>query len=124
MVNQGKKLIEIDLNQFKLRILLKDRTELTLHFNSPSRRFYLSVIALVVSEMKKMCEIRSIPLEEHLHLLALLNETVGAKAGSSDKQSLLPRIYRKWKNALPDLENASLFKVLGKKKEYSDASAL
>jgi len=29
---------------------------------------------------------------------------------------LLPRIYRKWKNALPDLEGAPLFKVLGKRK--------
>ena len=45
--------ITIDLNQFKLRIELKNRIELTLHFNSPSRRFYLSVIALVVNEMKR-----------------------------------------------------------------------
>lgn len=81
MLKKGKELVRIDLNQFKLHILLKNRTELTLHFNSSSRKFYLSVIALVVSEMKKSGRIRSIPLEEHLPLLALLNETVGAKAG-------------------------------------------
>jgi adenylate cyclase len=103
-----------------LHLHLKGRTQFTLHFNSPSRSFYLSVIALVVNEMKKLGKIKSIPLQEHLDLLALLNESVGDAAGSSDKENLLPRIYRKWKNALPNLEEAPLFKVLGKKKEEED----
>jgi TolB-like protein len=51
----------------------------------------------------------------------LCNETVGGSAGSSNREHLLPRIYRKWKDALPDLENAPLFKVLGRKKEFDDA---
>ena len=88
--------ITIDLNQFKLHIELKNRIELTLHFNSPSRRFYLSVIALVVNEMKRQGKITSIPLEGHHDLLALLNETIGGSAGSSEKENLLSRIYRKW----------------------------
>ena len=112
--------IRIDLNQFKLHISLKNKIELTLHFDSPSRRFYLSLIAFVVNEMKKLGKITSIPLEDHLDLLALLNETVGGLAGSSDKENLLPRIYRKWKDALPNLEDAPLFKVLGRKKEYEE----
>jgi len=116
----AKQPIRIDLNQFKLHIDLKNKIELTLHFNSPSRRFYLSVIAFVVNEMKKRGKITSIPLEEHLDLLALLNESVGGSAGSSDKENLLPRIYRKWKDALPNLEDAPLFKVLGRKKEYDE----
>jgi TolB-like protein len=112
--------IRIDLNQFKLHIALKEELEATLHFNSPSRQFYLSVIALAVHEMKKRGRITSIPLEEHLDLLALLNETVGGSAGSSEKEHLLARIYRKWKDALPDLEDAPLFKVLGRKRSYDD----
>ena len=112
--------ITIDLNQFKLHIELKNRIELTLHFNSPSRRFYLSVIAFVVNEMKRQGKITSIPLEGHHDLLALLNETVGGSAGSSDKENLLPRIYRKWQHALPNLEEAPLFKVLGRKKGYEE----
>jgi len=112
--------MRIDLNEFKLHIRLKNKTALTLHFNSPSRMFYLSVIAFVVNEMKKLGKITSIPLEHHLDLLALLNETVGGSAGSSDKENLLSRIYKKWKDALPDLEEAPLFKVLGRKKEYDD----
>lgn len=112
--------IKIDLNQFKLYIHLKHKTEMTLHFDSPSRRFYLSVIAFVLNEMKKLGKITSIPLEEQSALLALLNETGGGSAGSSDKENLLPRIYRKWKDALPDLENGPLFKVIGRKKELED----
>ncbi len=122
MVESSRPSIQIDLNEFKLHLHLKGRTQLTLHFNSPSRRFYLSVIALVVHEMKRSGKIKSIPLQEHLDLLVLLNETIGGAAGSSDKENLLPRIYKKWKDALPNLEEAPLFKVLGRKKEEGDGA--
>jgi len=122
MVESSRPSIQIDLNEFKLHLHLKGRTQLTLHFNSPSRRFYLSVIALAVNEMKKLDKIKSIPLQEHLDLLVLLNETIGGAAGSSDKENLLPRIYKKWKDALPNLEEAPLFKVLGRKKEEGDGA--
>ncbi|MGD9033607.1 MAG: tetratricopeptide repeat protein [Desulfobacteraceae bacterium] len=120
MLEKGKALIEIDLNRFKIHIRKEDRTELSLHFDSPSRRFYLSVIALVVNEMKNLGKVTSIPLESHYDTLALLNETVGGRAGSSDRKNLLRRIYRKWKDALPDLEHAPLFTIPGRRKEYGD----
>ncbi len=122
MAENSRASIQIDLNEFKLHLYFKGRTQLTLHFNSPSRRFYLSVIALAVNEMKRLGKIRPIPLKEHIDLLVLLNETVGGAAGSSDKENLLPRIYKKWKDALPNLEEAPLFKVLGKKKEEGDGA--
>ncbi len=121
MVQKDKALIRIDLNHFKMHINLPERLEVSLHFTSPSRKFYLSLVALIVHEMKKHGKIVSIPLEEHHHVLALLNETIGESAGVSDSEHLLPRIYRKWKDALPDLEHAPLFRVLGRKKEYEDA---
>jgi TolB-like protein len=120
MVEQSTKSVRIDLNQFKLQLYLKPEVELTLHFDTPSRQFYLSVIGLVIHEMKKRGRITSIPLQNQLETLALLNKTVGASAGSSKKEHLLPRIYRKWKDALPDLENAPLFKVVGRKKRYDE----
>jgi adenylate cyclase len=119
-INTKSHPITIDLNEFKLHIALKDKNELTLHFNSSSRRFYLTVIAFVVNEMKKLGKITSISLEGHQDLLALLNKTIGEAAGSSEKEHLLPRIYRKWKDILPNLEEAPLFKVLGKRKEYDE----
>jgi TolB-like protein/Tfp pilus assembly protein PilF len=120
MAENTKHPIRIDLNAFKLHIDLKNKITLTIHFNSPSRKFYLSLIALVVNEMKKLRKITSIPLGEHLDLLVLLNESVGGSAGSSDKENLLPRIYRKWQHTLPNLEDAPLFKVLGRKKKYDE----
>ena len=97
------------------------RLDVSLHFTSPSRQFYLSLIALLVQEMKRLGRITSIPLDEHHQILAVLNETVGGAAGSSNSEQLLPRIYRKWKDALPNLEHAPLFRVLGRSKEYEDA---
>jgi len=122
MVGNSGSSIQIDLNEFKLCLQLKGRNQFTLHFNSPSRSFYLSVIALVINEMKKMGKIKSIPLQEHLDLLILLNESIGSAAGSSEKENLLSRIYRKWKDALPNLEEAPLFRVLGRKKEEGDGT--
>lgn len=121
MVESDVKSMMIDLNQFKLYLYLKPGVKLTLHFDSPSRRFYLSVIGLVVHEMKKRGKLTTIPLQDYLYALELLNQTVGATAGSSKKEYLLPRIYRKWKDALPDLEKAPLFKVVGKKKRYDES---
>jgi TolB-like protein len=117
MEERAKQSIRLDLTQFKLHIHLNPKAEVTLHFDSPSRRFYLSVIALVINEMKRLGHITSIPLEAHTDQLILLNKTVGGSAGSSERENLIPRIYRKWKDALPDLENAPLFKVVGRKKE-------
>jgi adenylate cyclase len=114
--NNGSSLL-IDLVEFNLAIDLKGKRPVSLHFNTPSRKFYLSLIALVVVEMKKKGKVIPISLAEHLDLLALINETVGGSAGSSERENLLPRIYRKWKHALPNLEEAPLFKVLGRRKE-------
>jgi eukaryotic-like serine/threonine-protein kinase len=125
---QGQKMAQsdsarltIDLDRFKLHLNLPGQNPFSLHFDTPSRRFYLSVIALVVEEMRKNRGMGSVPLEKHAEVLALLNETVGEGAGSSTKKSLFPRIYSKWKAALPDLENAPLFKVIGVKKGYDEA---
>ena len=115
MEERAKPSVRIDLVQFKLHVRFTSNTEVTLLFDSPSRRFYLSVVALVLYEMKRLGKITSVPLEAHTDQLNLLNETIGDSLGASE--NLIPRIYRKWKDALPDLENAPLFKVAGRKKE-------
>ena len=122
MVENSTPSIQIDLNEFKLHLRLKNKAPLTLHFDSPSRRFYLSLIALIVQEMKKAGKIKSISLQEHFDLLVLLNESIGGAAGSSNRVNLFHRIYTKWKVALPNLEEAPLFKVLGRKKKETDGA--
>jgi len=115
------KKLTIDLDQFKLYLHGGRDMDICLHFDSPSRRFYLTVIALIVNEMKRLNRVEPVSLSAHHEILSLLNETVGATAGSSKKQKLIPRIYKKWKSALPDLENAPLFRIPGKKKSYEDS---
>jgi adenylate cyclase len=122
MVENSNPSIQIDLNEFKLHLHFKNKTPLTLHFNTLSRKFYLSLIALVVYEMKNAGKIRTISMQDHFDLLVLLNESIGGFAGSSNRASLFRRIYTKWKDALPNLEEAPLFKVLGRKKGEADGS--
>ncbi len=93
---------------------------MTLLFDTPSRRFYLSLMAFVAERMKQAGGVSFLPLSQHVEILSLLNETVGKSAGSSKKKHMLPRIYQKWKNALPDLEGAPLFKVLARKREFDE----
>ncbi|MDW7710357.1 MAG: hypothetical protein SCH98_07755 [Deferrisomatales bacterium] len=114
MAAESAQPIRIDLSSDKLHACLRPGHSVTFHFNTPSRRFYLALIAFLVICMKRAGKIAWVPLQEHLDVLALLNETVGGSAGSSDAASLLGRIYRKWKGALPDLQNAPLFRVLGR----------
>ncbi|HWU38262.1 MAG TPA: hypothetical protein VN203_11510 [Candidatus Acidoferrum sp.] len=72
-----------DLTQFKFHLELAPTHGLTLHFNSPSRRFRLGVIALVVIEMKRQGKLASIPLKGHHAVLALLNDRKGLLLGPS-----------------------------------------
>ena len=122
MVHSSSSPIIIDLDHFKLYLDTQGTRKLTLHFDTPSRRFYLSVIALVVEQMREKGIDATVPLRDHTEVLALLNETVGGGAGSSKEKQLLSRVYKKWKSILPDLENAPLFLVMGKSKDYGDAS--
>ncbi|MCB2171095.1 MAG: hypothetical protein KQI78_25845, partial [Deltaproteobacteria bacterium] len=122
MAHSDRPRLTIDLNQFKLHLSLPDRNPFTLHFDTPSRRFYLSVIALVIEQMRRGNPDATVPLKDHAAVLALLNETVGGGAGSSNWSKLIGRIYRKWKEALPNLEGAPLFNVIGCKKEFDEGA--
>jgi hypothetical protein len=60
MVEISNPSLRIDLNEFKLHLFFKNKTPLTLHFDTLSRKFYLSLIALVIIEMKKAGKIKTI----------------------------------------------------------------
>ncbi len=51
MVIREEAPIQIDLEQFKLHVNIPGRMVLSLQFDTPSRRFYLSLMALVVDRM-------------------------------------------------------------------------
>jgi len=46
--------IKFDLGAYKILLQFHGKKEpLVIHFDTPSRRFYFSIIALIVNEMKK-----------------------------------------------------------------------
>jgi len=53
MVNSADVPLQIDLEQYKLHVNIPGGMALSLQFDTPSRRFYLSVMALVVDRMKQ-----------------------------------------------------------------------
>lgn len=119
MEGEKQKMIIINLDEYKLYMKKRPKIEFILQFQSPSRKFYLGLIALVIIEMKRENKITFIKLERYSEEIILLNETVGELAGSSEIKKLLRRIYRKWKGFLSDLENAPLFNIhWGKKVKY------
>jgi len=106
------KAIEIDLNIYKIILRFPGSKEpLVLHFDTPSRKFYLSVIALIINEMKKQGEPRFIHIRKYKNELKLLDEFLSSKHTSKDLDSLLAKLRVAWRNRLPDLETATLFKV-------------
>ncbi|MBT8351833.1 MAG: hypothetical protein KJO26_11460, partial [Deltaproteobacteria bacterium] len=106
------KAIEIDLNIYKIILRFSGPKEpLVLHFDTPSRRFYLSIIALIINEMKKHAEPRFIHIRKYKNELKLLDEFLSGKHTSKDLDSLLAKLRVAWRNRLPDLETATLFKV-------------
>ena len=83
--NMADNKLTIDLDQFKLYLHGGRQMDICLHFDSPSRRFYLTVIALIVNEMKRLNRVMPVSLNALHETLSLLNETVGSYAGSSKK---------------------------------------
>jgi len=81
------------------------------------------VIAFVVNEMKRLGKITSIPLEGHHDLLALLNETIGGSAGSSETETLLSRIYRNGNMPSPTLKRPHFSWFLEGKRDMKKGSA-
>jgi adenylate cyclase len=107
------KTIEIDLNVYKIILQFHGRKEpLVVHFDTPSRRFYFSVIALIINEMKMQCKPGFIHIHKYKKELKLLDESLSGKHASKHMDGMLGKIRMAWRHRLPDLETATLFKVL------------
>ena len=105
--------IQIDLDVYKIILQFHDKEEhLVIHFDTPSRRFYFSVIALIINEMKKQGEPGFIHIHKYKEELKLLDESLSGKHASKNMEGLLGKIRVAWRHRLPDLETASLFKLI------------
>jgi TolB-like protein len=105
--------IELDLETYKALLQFQDQEEpLLLHFDTPSRRFYFSLIALVVTEMKNLGKPGFIHIRKHEKILRLLDNSLAGQHASKTVDGMWGKISQAWHHRLPDLEKAAHFKVL------------
>jgi len=104
--------IELNLESFKLLFNFQgDQEPLVIHFDTPARRFYFSVIALVVKEMKNLEKPGFIYIRKHEKTLRLLDNALSGSHTSTTIDNMWEKIKKAWRERLPDLESAALFKI-------------
>jgi TolB-like protein/Tfp pilus assembly protein PilF len=105
--------IELDLDTYKILLHFQNQEEpLLLYFDTPSRRFYFSLIALVVTEMKNLGKSGFIHIRKHEKILRLLDNSLAGQHASKTVDGMWGKINQAWHHRLPDLERAAHFKVL------------
>jgi TolB-like protein len=105
--------IHCDLAEYKITLEFPgDKAPLVVHFDTPSRRFYFSIIALIITEMKKQEVPGFVHMPRHKDILRLLDKSLSGKKASEHAEGMWAKINMAWRNRLPDLEAAALFKVL------------
>ncbi|MEE9550532.1 MAG: hypothetical protein V3W08_09070, partial [Candidatus Binatia bacterium] len=105
--------IELDLSAYKVLLHFQDHEDpLVIHFDTPARRFYFSLIALVISEMKNLGKPGFIHIRKHEKTLRLLDNALAGQHASKTAHGMWEKIRTAWHYRLPDLEQAVQFKVL------------
>jgi TolB-like protein/cytochrome c-type biogenesis protein CcmH/NrfG len=105
--------IKLDLGTYKILLHFQDRKHpFVIHFDKPARRFYFSLIALVVTEMKSLDKPEFIYIRKHEKTLKLLDNSLAGQSASKTAKGMWDKIRKAWRYILPDLETAALFKVL------------
>ena len=105
--------IDCDLAAYKITLQFHDKKEpLIVHFDTPSRRFHFSIIALIIIEMKKTDKPAYIHIRKYQKLLERIDKGLSGKHASKHVEGIWAKINMAWRHRLPDLEAAALFKVL------------
>jgi TolB-like protein len=105
--------IECDLAAYKITLQFRGKKEpLIVQFDTPSRRFHFSIIALIINEMKKKGNPAYIHIRKYQKVLEQLDKGLAGKHASKHIEGMWAKINMAWRHRLPDLEAAALFKVL------------
>jgi TolB-like protein/Flp pilus assembly protein TadD len=105
--------IKLDLRTYKVLLHFQNRKDpLVIHFDKPARRFYFSLIALVVTEMKNLEKPEFIYIRKHEKTLKLLDNSLAGQNASKTVKGMWDKVRKAWRHRLPDLETAVFFKVL------------
>lgn len=108
--------IDLDLAVYSIQLNFKDNTKpLSISFDTPSRKFYFSIIVLVVNEMKNSQKHSFIHIRKHEKILRLLDRSLGGmQYRSKTGKAMWDKIRKAWRYSLPDLEAATHFKILNR----------
>ena len=105
--------IEFDLFNFKITLQIHgSRDPLVVQFDTPSRRFHFSVIALIVHEMKKKGQPDFIHIRKYKDILQRFDQALSGTHKSKNLEGMWAKINMAWRHRLPDLETAACFKIL------------
>jgi len=105
--------IQCDLDAYKITLRIHGRnTPLVVHFDTPSRRFYFSIIVLISIEMKKKGRQGFVHIRRYQEILTVLDRSLSGRNASKNADAMWAKINMAWRHRLPDLESAALFKVL------------
>ena len=105
--------VRCDLDAYKITLQFHgSESPLVVHFDTPSRRFYFSIISLIITEMKKQARPGFVHIHRHQDVLTLLDKSLSGKNASEHLDGMWAKIKMAWRNRLPDLESAVLFKVI------------
>jgi TolB-like protein len=106
-------IIKLDLVTYKVQLHFQNHKDpLVIHFDKPARKFYFSLIALVVVEMKNLDKPEFIYIRKHEKTLKLLDNSLAGPYASRTAKGMWDKIRKAWRHRLPDLETAAFFKIL------------
>jgi TolB-like protein len=110
---EKRETIQCDLAEYNITLQFHgSNAPLVVHFDTPSRRFYFSIIALIIAEMKKQDRPGFVHMHRHQDILTRLDRSLSGKNASKHVEGMWAKIKMAWRHRLPDLESAALFKVL------------
>ena len=105
--------IKLDLDTYQILLHFKNHSEpLVIHFDKPARRFYFSLIALIVTEMKGLDNPDFIHIRKYENTLKLLDDSLAGQYTSKTATGMWDKVRKAWRYSLPDLETGAHFKIL------------
>jgi adenylate cyclase len=109
------KKIEFDLQLYKIRLHFQNgRDPLIIHFDTPSRKFYFALMALIVHEMKDKKNSEYVYIRKHEQVLKSLDKSLAGNYASKTIDGMWEKIRKAWHYSLPNLEEAAHFKIEGR----------
>ncbi len=105
--------IKLDLGTYEVQLYFHNQKDPCLvHFDKPARRFYFSLIALIVIEMKNLDRPDFIFIRKFEKTLKLLDNSLAGTNASKTEKGMWDKVRKAWRYTLPDLEAGALFKIL------------